>query len=103
MTANNQIARTINLVPILAIIVLKAALLFPAVTSASSEPEKQAASKQKENYNRLIKESSPYLQQHATNPIAWYPWGREAFEAAKREDKPIFLSIAQSGFHQHQG
>ncbi|MDZ7838125.1 MAG: thioredoxin domain-containing protein [Actinomycetota bacterium] len=47
----------------------------------------------KRKYNRLINEKSPYLQHHATNPVDWYPWGQEAFETAKREDKPIFLSI----------
>jgi uncharacterized protein len=46
--------------------------------------------------NRLIHETSPYLLQHAHNPVEWYPWGREALERAKREDKPIFLSIGYS-------
>jgi len=46
--------------------------------------------------NRLIHEKSPYLLQHAHNPVDWYPWGEEAFEKAKREDKPIFLSIGYS-------
>ena len=49
--------------------------------------------------NRLISESSPYLQQHAHNPVDWYPWGDEAFERAKKEDKPIFLSIGYSTCH----
>ncbi len=49
--------------------------------------------------NRLIHERSPYLLQHAYNPVAWYPWGEEAFEKAKREDKPIFLSIGYSTCH----
>ncbi|MCZ6835313.1 MAG: DUF255 domain-containing protein [Planctomycetota bacterium] len=46
--------------------------------------------------NRLIDETSPYLLQHAHNPVNWYPWGPEAFEAARREDKPIFMSIGYS-------
>ena len=46
--------------------------------------------------NRLIKEKSPYLLQHAFNPVDWYPWGEEAFEKARKEDKPIFLSIGYS-------
>lgn len=46
--------------------------------------------------NRLIRESSPYLLQHAHNPVDWYPWGREAFEAARTADKPIFLSVGYS-------
>jgi uncharacterized protein YyaL (SSP411 family) len=49
--------------------------------------------------NRLIDEKSPYLLQHAYNPVDWYPWGEEAFEKARREDKPIFLSIGYSTCH----
>ncbi len=50
-------------------------------------------------YNRLILEKSPYLRQHGTNPVDWYPWGEEAFEKAKRENKPIFLSVGYSTCH----
>ncbi len=46
--------------------------------------------------NRLINEKSPYLLQHAHNPINWYPWGEEAFADAKVQDKPVFLSIGYS-------
>jgi uncharacterized protein YyaL (SSP411 family) len=49
--------------------------------------------------NRLAGEASPYLQQHANNPVDWYPWGPEALEKAKREDKPILLSIGYSACH----
>lgn len=49
--------------------------------------------------NRLISEKSPYLIQHSNNPVDWYPWGEEAFEKAKRDDKPIFLSIGYSTCH----
>ena len=49
--------------------------------------------------NRLIREDSPYLIQHAHNPVDWHPWGTEAFETAKRENKPIFLSIGYSTCH----
>ena len=49
--------------------------------------------------NRLIKEKSPYLLQHAYNPVDWYGWNNEAFEKAKAEDKPIFLSIGYSTCH----
>lgn len=52
-----------------------------------------------EKSNRLIHEKSPYLLQHAYNPVDWYPWGEEAFEKATREDKPIFLSIGYSACH----
>ncbi|MCF6187413.1 MAG: thioredoxin domain-containing protein [Desulfobulbaceae bacterium] len=49
--------------------------------------------------NRLIGEKSPYLLQHAYNPVDWYPWGEEAFARARAEDKPIFLSIGYSTCH----
>ena len=51
------------------------------------------------HYNRLKSEKSPYLIQHADNPVEWYPWGEEAFEKAHKEDKPIFLSIGYSTCH----
>jgi len=49
--------------------------------------------------NRLIDETSPYLRQHAHNPVDWYPWGAEALERAKIEDKPILLSVGYSACH----
>lgn len=49
--------------------------------------------------NRLVREKSPYLLQHARNPVDWYAWGEEAFEKARRENKPIFLSIGYSTCH----
>lgn len=49
--------------------------------------------------NRLAKEKSPYLRQHAHNPVDWYPWGNEAFQKARVEDKPIFLSIGYATCH----
>lgn len=52
-----------------------------------------------EKPNRLIKEDSPYLLQHAHNPVDWYAWGDEAFEKAKQQNKPIFLSIGYSACH----
>ncbi|MBD1373023.1 thioredoxin domain-containing protein [Hazenella sp. IB182357] len=54
---------------------------------------------QSNQHNRLIHEKSPYLLQHAYNPVDWYPWGDEAFAKAKAEDKPIFLSIGYSTCH----
>ncbi|MEQ9424673.1 MAG: thioredoxin domain-containing protein [Cyclobacteriaceae bacterium] len=54
---------------------------------------------QHQKYNRLSKESSPYLLQHANNPVDWYPWGAEALKKAKAEDKPIILSIGYSACH----
>ena len=49
--------------------------------------------------NHLIHEKSPYLLQHADNPVDWYPWGEEAFAKARRENKPIFLSIGYATCH----
>ena len=49
--------------------------------------------------NQLIHETSPYLLQHADNPVEWYPWGEEAFEKARRENKPVLLSIGYSACH----
>ena len=49
--------------------------------------------------NRLSDQTSPYLLQHANNPVDWYPWCEEAFKTAEREDKPVFLSIGYSTCH----
>ena len=49
--------------------------------------------------NRLASETSPYLLQHADNPVDWYPWGEEAFERARAEDKPLLLSVGYSSCH----
>ena len=57
------------------------------------------STKETKQSNRLANEKSPYLLQHAENPVDWYPWGEEAFEKAKKEDKPIFLSIGYSTCH----
>ena len=61
-----------------------------AQSTASSVPE---------HTNRLIHEKSPYLLQHAHNPVDWYPWGEEAFAKARKENKPIFLSVGYSTCH----
>ncbi|MHA1683742.1 MAG: thioredoxin domain-containing protein [Promethearchaeota archaeon] len=55
--------------------------------------------KKHEHENKLANETSPYLLQHAHNPVNWYPWGKEALSKAKLEDKPIFLSIGYSTCH----
>ncbi len=60
-------------------------------------PAKQGEKKQ--FTNRLAKETSPYLLLHAHNPVDWYPWGEEAFAKAKKENKPIFLSVGYSSCH----
>jgi uncharacterized protein YyaL (SSP411 family) len=63
-----------------------------------SERELEMLSKKRPNdqYNWLKYEKSPYLQQHKSNPINWYPWGTAAFNKAKREGKAVFLSIGYS-------
>ena len=74
-----------------------ASVLSAAVRAAEPEPAKPAAENAKpEHTNRLAKETSPYLLLHAHNPVDWYPWGEEALARAKREKKPIFLSIGYS-------
>ncbi|HYB41582.1 MAG TPA: DUF255 domain-containing protein, partial [Candidatus Methylomirabilis sp.] len=49
--------------------------------------------------NRLSLETSPYLRQHAHNPVDWFPWGPEAFELARGEDRPVLLSVGYSACH----
>jgi uncharacterized protein len=67
------------------------------VTSTDILAESTAA--HPEHTNRLAHEKSPYLLQHAHNPVDWYPWGEEAFAKARRENKPIFLSVGYSTCH----
>ena len=72
--------------------------LVVAATTLAAE-SKPGESSSPAAYNRLKDETSPYLLQHATNPIDWYPWGEEAFEKARKENKPVFLSIGYSTCH----
>uniref|UniRef100_A0A1E1XD67 Spermatogenesis-associated protein 20-like TRX domain-containing protein n=1 Tax=Amblyomma aureolatum TaxID=187763 RepID=A0A1E1XD67_9ACAR len=67
-----------------------------AAASTSSAPSSTSVSSKK---NRLANEKSPYLLQHASNPVDWYPWGKDAFAKAKAEDKLIFLSVGYSPCH----
>jgi uncharacterized protein YyaL (SSP411 family) len=62
-------------------------------------PPQSSASVANPATNRLARETSPYLLQHATNPVDWYPWGPEALEKARSQNKPIFLSIGYSACH----
>src|ERR1051325_10330884 len=85
--------------------------LFIGLRGAYCEDAAPAATDPKENSvehsersghrhtNALAKETSPYLLQHAHNPVNWYAWGPEAFEKARKEEKPIFLSIGYSTCH----
>jgi uncharacterized protein YyaL (SSP411 family) len=70
-----------------------------ALMRNNAQQKRENATQDRQYTNRLIKEKSPYLLQHAHNPVDWYPWGEEAFEKARREDKPIFLSIGYSTCH----
>src|SRR3954470_21782579 len=67
------------------------------VTSSHASADRTSANS--EHTNRLAHEKSPYLLQHAHNPVDWYPWGEEAFAKARRENKPIFLSVGYSTCH----
>jgi len=68
----------------------------PPSADAPPAPPKAADQEQAKHTNRLANATSPYLLQHAHNPVDWYPWGPEALERAKKEDKPIFLSVGYS-------
>jgi uncharacterized protein YyaL (SSP411 family) len=68
-------------------------------TPAVLRRSESASTEKREHTNRLAHEKSPYLLQHAHNPVDWYPWGAEAFGKARRENKPIFLSVGYSTCH----
>lgn len=74
-------------------------LMLALTTLATKQPAVAQDANAAEHSNRLAKESSPYLLQHAHNPVDWYPWGDEAFERAKRENKMIFLSVGYAACH----
>ena len=67
--------------------------------AALHDGDREMSSTSKSPRNRLQGETSPYLLQHAGNPVDWYPWGREALDRAKSEAKPIFLSVGYSACH----
>lgn len=71
----------------------------PQLVSAQSDENSATLSDQQPKLNHLAGEQSTYLLAHATDPVDWYPWGDEAFERAKAEDKPIFLSIGYAACH----
>jgi uncharacterized protein YyaL (SSP411 family) len=66
---------------------------------ASARITAEGVPEESQQVDRLANEKSPYLLQHAQNPVEWFPWAKEAFEKARREDKPIFLSIGYSTCH----
>ncbi len=81
------------------IIVATVGLLIIGLFAIPGDKKMPTAAVTHKHTNRLIKENSPYLLQHAHNPVDWYPWSDEAFEIAAKQDKPIFLSIGYSSCH----
>ena len=85
---------------VLRLLVRTAFFLYP---SKGAQPQGASAQEGKmtghRHTNRLIDSTSPYLLQHAHNPVDWYPWSKEALDRARTEDKPIFLSIGYSACH----
>lgn len=75
-----------------------AAILLSTLSCSAEEtdPDPKKESGHEREPNRLIDENSPYLLQHAYNPVNWYPWGEAAFEKAREENKPVFLSVGYS-------
>ncbi len=83
----------VNIVTILTLLAMPVTALAGKGTAMVTETKKHRYT------NRLADETSPYLLQHAHNPVDWYPWSKEAFEIAKKLDKPVFLSIGYSTCH----
>lgn len=95
----NAISSAKFLFPV-ALLSLAAVHLFAADSAATDSSAIKPEQKPEFRYtNRLAKERSPYLLQHSHNPVDWYPWGEEAFEKARKENKPIFLSVGYSTCH----
>src|SRR3989304_27154 len=80
-------------------IISLAGLLVIEIYVVPGEKQMPPTTVKNKHTNRLIDESSPYLLQHAHNPVDWYPWGTGAFEKAENERKPVFLSIGYSTCH----
>src|SRR5947208_17055132 len=76
-----------------------AAILLAHPLVRAEEPHVTHDPKNPKFTNALAKETSPYLLQHAHNPVNWYPWSDEAFAKAKKENKPVFLSVGYSSCH----
>ena len=92
--------KTNPVLPLPVVAVLAAAGAVVAPQAATGAPPAEAMkSEAPRPENRLAKEKSPYLLQHRHNPVDWYPWGEEAFAKAKRENKPVLLSIGYSTCH----
>lgn len=74
-------------------------LIHPGIKSINQRKKMKSEHSELKYENSLINEKSPYLLQHANNPVEWYPWGSKAFELARASDKPVFLSIGYSTCH----
>ena len=103
---NRAVSESIRLLPVSFILVLVMVTPsgcksgFPEDETPGARRETVSTTKQMAGgRNRLAEETSPYLLQHADNPVDWYPWGQEALEKAKAEDKPILLSVGYSACH----
>jgi len=79
--------------------IVKVIFVFAGLFAVQGDAQMPTNAVENKYTNRLIEETSPYLLQHAHNPVDWLPWGTEAFERAQKEDKPIFLSIGYSTCH----
>jgi len=80
------------------LLLIGAILIINVINGCSKDRGREQATEMNRT-NMMIKEKSPYLLQHAHDPVNWYPWGEEAFDKAKKEDKPVFLSIGYSTCH----
>src|SRR6201993_3597917 len=81
------------------LLLVPAMLTLPMLPAADAPKGKDRPKANAKKANRLARESSPYLLQHAHNPVDWFPWGPEAFAKAKKEGKLVFLSIGYSSCH----
>ena len=98
--------RVVGLLPVAAVLTMSVAVAgWPvedseSVKTSSDTPSGATVERPSPAHtNRLARETSPYLLQHAHNPVDWYPWGEEALNRARDENKPIFLSIGYSACH----
>ncbi|GMH31017.1 hypothetical protein Nepgr_032860 [Nepenthes gracilis] len=85
--------------PLRSLYSLRFPIISQKVLSMAEQASNSSSQSQRRYSNRLASEHSPYLLQHAHNPVNWYPWGEAAFEEAKKRDAPIFLSIGYSTCH----
>ncbi|KAA0219620.1 MAG: thioredoxin domain-containing protein, partial [Planctomycetota bacterium] len=105
-TASRGFVRSITVMPLLALIGVSMAAFLQAGETGPRRPPIPSVEERRKlppdggpDFNRLVFEKSPYLLQHAGNPVDWFPWGDEAFARARAEDKPVFLSIGYSTCH----